>query len=177
MWSEFLPLDRMITVAELEAAAPQFGWRTVYSSGRTVPAEVAARLEALWHERTLAGEVPAPEAVLENVVLFEGSRQDVKTTRYERNPVARRRCLDHYGYTCGVCGFDFEQVYGDIGHEYAHVHHIEPLHVRGAEYQVDPIRDLRPVCANCHVMLHRSADPILTPDELRDQLAARSSRV
>jgi|tagenome__1003787_1003787.scaffolds.fasta_scaffold20693878_2 5-methylcytosine-specific restriction protein A len=174
LWSEFLPLDRMITVAELEAAAPEFGWRTVYASGRTVPDGTASRLEDMWRNRTLVGRVPTPSEILDNVILLEGSRQEVITTRYERNPEARRRCLEHYGYACRVCGFDFQAVYGDLGRGYAHVHHIEPLHTLGAEHEVDPVMDLRPVCANCHYMLHRSEDPILTPDELRDRL--RGSR-
>jgi len=33
------------------------------------------------------------------------------------------------------------------------------------EYEVDPINDLRPVCPNCHAMLHRKKPP-LTIEEL-----------
>jgi 5-methylcytosine-specific restriction protein A len=32
----------------------------------------------------------------------------VMQTRYERNIHALRGCLNHYGYSCKVCGFDFE---------------------------------------------------------------------
>ncbi|MDC9497701.1 MULTISPECIES: HNH endonuclease [unclassified Pseudoalteromonas] len=39
-----------------------------------------------------------------------------------------------------------------------HVHHIVPISDIGDEYQVDPIRDLRPVCPNCHAMLHRKGN-------------------
>lgn len=36
-------------------------------------------------------------------------------------------------------------------------------------YQVNPIVDLRPVCPNCHAMLHRTI-PALSVDELRQIL-------
>ncbi len=35
-----------------------------------------------------------------------------------------------------------------------------------AEYEVDPLRDLLPVCPNCHEMLHRNGN-IMLPDELK----------
>jgi hypothetical protein len=37
-------------------------------------------------------------------------------------------------------------------------------------YKVDPINDLRPVCPNCHAMIHRGTGPALTVDELGQQL-------
>ena len=48
--------------------------------------------------------------------------------------------------------------YGSLGDTFIHVHHIQPLSEAGAERDVDPINDLindlRPVCPNCHSMLH-----------------------
>lgn len=85
----------------------------------------------------------------------EGSRIQVVTNAYERNPDARRRCVSFYGYLCSVCGFDFEKVYGDLGKDFIHVHHLKPVSEIGEEYEIDPIQDLRPVCPNCHAMLHR----------------------
>ncbi len=35
------------------------------------------------------------------------------------------------------------------------MHHLKQLSEVGEEYEVDPIKDLRPVCPNCHSMLHR----------------------
>ncbi|MGH0218500.1 hypothetical protein NKY68_00240 [Sinorhizobium meliloti] len=46
------------------------------------------------------------------------------------------------------------------------------MHQCGGEYTVDPIKDLIPVCANCHAMLHRRSDP-LTVEELRAILVAQ----
>lgn len=96
---------------------------------------------------------------LENTVALwqEGAATETVVTTYERNPQARRDCLKIHGFDCAVCGFNFEQVWGEIGRNYIHVHHLEPLH-RG-ERLTDAHVDLRPVCPNCHAMLHRRQPP------------------
>ena len=68
-----------------------------------------------------------------------------------------------------MCGFNFEQTYGEIGEGYIHVHHIKPLSEIQEGYEVDPINDLLPVCPNCHAMLHKKTPPY-TPKELRKVL-------
>ena len=75
----------------------------------------------------------------------------------------------HYGYKCSVCDFDFEAVYGAIGEKYIHVHHVVPLAEIRKEYVLDPIKDLIPVCANCHAIIHRSR-PALTVEQLKQHL-------
>jgi predicted HNH restriction endonuclease len=65
-----------------------------------------------------------------------------------------------------VCDLDFEDRYGDMGKDFIHVHHLKELSSVGPGYEVDPIDDLRPVCPNCHAMLHKRR-PAFTPDELR----------
>ena len=82
----------------------------------------------------------------------------------------RTQCLDHFGYDCQICNFSFSECYGELGEEFCHVHHIEPLSQTGGEGNLDPIKDLIPVCPNCHAMLHRKTETI-TPDELREILA------
>lgn len=47
--------------------------------------------------------------------------------KYERDPVKRQDCLDHFGYRCQICNFSFKEVYGELGEDFCHVHHIEPL--------------------------------------------------
>lgn len=86
---------------------------------------------------------------------IEGAKTKVTVNKYERNPIARQRCIEHHGYSCSICAFNFQEVYGDIGNNFIHVHHIKPLHEIRDNYIVDPIKDLIPVCPNCHAMLHR----------------------
>jgi 5-methylcytosine-specific restriction protein A len=83
----------------------------------------------------------------------------ILVNRYERNAKARQACLAHYGHTCFGCGFNFQQFYGSLAAGYIHVHHLRPLSQLKARYQVDPIQDLRPVCANCHAVLHLRTPP------------------
>lgn len=110
-----------------------------------------------------------PEEICDNQLLREGAKKKIYVNRYERNPHARRLCIEHYGLNCTVCGFNFEKFYGKRGIDYIHVHHIIPLSKIKEEYKLDPIKDLKPVCANCHAMIHRTLTP-LTIDELRRTL-------
>jgi len=50
-------------------------------------------------------------------------------------------------------------MYGEVMAGFIQVHHLKPLARVGIDYQVDPIADLRPVCANCHAVLHRKEPP------------------
>jgi hypothetical protein len=78
----------------------------------------------------------------------EGAVYQVTVNAYERDPKARSACIEYYGPTCVVCGFRFGAVYGTLAEGFIHVHHVRPLSEIGEEYEVDPIEDLRPVCAN-----------------------------
>ncbi len=95
----------------------------------------------------------------------EGDARRVELNRYERNPLNRKLCLAAKGYECAICGFDFEKVYGKLGYHFIHVHHITPVSQVGSGYMINPMKDLIPVCPNCHAMLHRS-DPPLQPEQL-----------
>ena len=102
----------------------------------------------------------------------EGAKTQVMVNRYERHPEARRRCLDHFGYECQVCGLRFEERYGELGREFMQVHHKLPLSeiADPDNYTVNPLEDLVPVCPNCHAMLHRPAGTTLTVEELRRRM-------
>lgn len=100
----------------------------------------------------------------------EGAVQRVLVNAYERNPIARLACINHYGAICAACSFDFAHVYGSVGAGFIHVHHLAPLSSIGATYVVDPIRDLLPVCANCHAIIHRK-DPPYAIAEVQELIA------
>lgn len=91
--------------------------------------------------------------------LVEGASFVVQVNAFERNPVARRKCVEHYGARCVACGFDFSVVYGDWAAGYIHVHHLVPLAAIGHEYVINPIKDMRPVCPNCHAVIHMRQPP------------------
>ncbi|WMJ71641.1 HNH endonuclease [Cytophagaceae bacterium ABcell3] len=117
----------------------------------------------------LTGEEQLPEEISSNgdSVLTEGAKRSITVNAYERNSKARLMCIRHFGSTCQVCDFNFESVYGQIGKDYIHVHHLVKVADIGEEYEVNPITDLRPVCPNCHAMLHKK-EPPYSIDELKD---------
>ncbi len=108
-----------------------------------------------------------PEEVQDS--LYEGAKKQIVINSYERNPIARMKCINFYGAYCSVCNFSFENTYGSVGENYIHVHHIIPLSEINEEYEIDPLKHLRPVCPNCHAMIHRRK-PAYTIEEMREVL-------
>jgi len=102
----------------------------------------------------------------------EGAVRQVLVNVYERNPVARAKCIEHFGAECAVCGINFGRAYGLIAEGFIHVHHLRPLSTIRGEYVVDPVKDLRPVCPNCHAVLHLLDDPSRV-EELSKTVSAR----
>lgn len=95
----------------------------------------------------------------------DGKKITITQDKYERNPLNRELCLQANGCTCKICGFNFEKKYGNFGKGFIHVHHIHQLSLADAPVKIDPIKDLIPVCPNCHAMLHTSTPPLM-PEEL-----------
>ena len=84
---------------------------------------------------------------------LEGNKIRVAINRYERSLRAKNKCLKHYKRKCVICSFeDNASRYSDI--DIIEVHHLKPISEINEEYAVDPIKDLRPVCPNCHRALH-----------------------
>lgn len=110
-----------------------------------------------------------PDEITEEKEYEEGAKKRITINAYERDLSARKDCLKKYGYHCQVCNMKFEQVYGDIGKGFIHVHHKKPLAGMRSDYKVKPTTDLVPVCPNCHAMLHTS-NPPLGIEELEKRL-------
>ena len=118
-------------------------------------------------------EFQSPDEVVLTEELWEGHVKSVTVNAYERSREARFKCIAHHGLNCAVCGMNFEFVYGAIGAGYIHVHHLVSISSIGTQYAVDPVHDLRPVCANCHAMLHTSTPP-LSIEELKRNLTNKA---
>jgi hypothetical protein len=113
-----------------------------------------------------------PEEVESTGKYLEGAVKTITVNAYERNREARAKCIKHHGWACGVCGYDMAELYGTAGEGVIHVHHLRELSSLGKEYEVDPIKDLWPVCPNCHAILH-TASPAMTIPQLRKLLSSR----
>lgn len=147
------------------------------ASGQRVRPELVDEIQRRWDEHVpprlpLAGI--SGDLVETPNTFVEGEVQVTHATRYERNPKARLACIAAHGTSCMVCGMSFGEVYGPLGEGFIHIHHKDPLS-DGGKREVDPVRDLVPVCANCHAMLHRR-DPPLSVEELQRALAPRKQR-
>jgi 5-methylcytosine-specific restriction protein A len=134
---------------------------------------------ALWNDREVINlaELPQvaspgllPEEVIDPGAYIEGACRRISVNAYERDHMARTRCIEHYGAECFICGLNFGRVYGPAAEGYIHVHHVRPLSTVAGSYAVDPVADLRPVCPNCHAMIHLNGE-CLSIDEVRQMLA------
>lgn len=88
---------------------------------------------------------------------------------YKRSKEARRTCIKYYGCKCFICGFDFEKVYGNVGKGYIQVHHLKLISEAKDVYEIDPIKDLIPVCANCHSIIHLFSRPF-SPEDVKKMI-------
>lgn len=95
-----------------------------------------------------------PDEVDSTKIYKDGAVKKVTVNAYERNSRARRDCIKKYGSRCYICGFDFEQKYGSQAKGIIHVHHERPLSEIGGEYNLSAVDDLKPVCPNCHAVIH-----------------------
>ncbi|WP_277758109.1 hypothetical protein [Pseudomonas sp. A34-9] len=107
------------------------------------------------------------QGIIKEEIFEEGRRWDIKATAVERNPEARAACIEHYGSECFVCNFNFGRTYGDFGEGYIHVHHRIDISTRSERYKIDPVKDLVPLCPNCHAMVH-TLRPSMSVEELKD---------
>lgn len=130
-----------------------------------LPLHLAARLAAF---AKLPEETPAHGQYI------EGAVTQITVNAYERNPKARAACIAHWGCACQACGMTFEGRYGPQAAGYIHVHHLRPLAAVGAEYMLDPIQDLVPVCPNCHAVMHMRREEPYTVEDVRGILGLHS---
>ena len=159
-----------ITMRELDV--PPFSdmhWST-QMSGIEIPAHIAEPLENLWSKKNGADISSGIEELKVVSPITEGHADRVYVNRYERNPKARALCLARYGLRCAACNCLMQDVYGQSALGLIHVHHLCRLADVTREYIVNPERDLRPVCPNCHAVIH-SHDPPYSIEEVSVMVA------
>ncbi len=103
----------------------------------------------------------------------EGRPQLRYVTTYERNPIYRRQALAIHGPRCAACDVNMGERYGPYAEGLIHVHHLQPVSTYDRPKQIDPARDLVPVCPNCHAVIHRRKTATLSIPELRQMLGAQ----
>jgi hypothetical protein len=99
------------------------------------------------------------QVVLTNEKYVEGRIYDVTMRHRERSREARAACLAAYGFSCYVCGLNLRAQYVGLATEVIHVHHEEPLAGAPREREFDPVATMKPVCPNCHAVIHAREPP------------------
>jgi 5-methylcytosine-specific restriction protein A len=164
-----LPLGDQIASDVLAQATPGVPWGSVDVSGFAVAPAEEANIRALWGT---FGPAPGPDPTQPVPGTYPADAVTrAEVNRYERDPEARRACIAQHGINCAACGFSFEATYGDIGKDFIHVHHVVPVSQLGNDYQLDPLTDLVPLCANCHAMVHQGVGIPRSIVELRQIIA------
>lgn len=134
---------------------------TPQSSGVQIPDEITEELEAKWAAHV--GKTPlAVVATDAELAAVEGAERLSLVRHRKREQSLREAKVSGAKKTgngklkCEVprCSFDFESVYGELGRDYAQVHHLKPLGDRTTPSETK-LSDLAIVCANCHAMIHR----------------------
>lgn len=106
--------------------------------------------------------------------VMEGRKKGYYSTIYERKSKNRDKAIslckkeNNGKLLCDVCGFNFEDIYGERGKDFIEVHHNKPLYTKNKEEIINPKKDLTCLCSNCHSMIHRHKDNVLTIQQLKD---------
>jgi len=151
---EILPLDKL-----QDGSLASVNWATP-ASGIQIR-QGADELERLWAE--LVGFYESLGSGAEAVGAVEGELRVALTRHRARESwlrdvkIAEAKSANAGRLPCEVCGFDFLEAYGEIGRDYAQIHHLKPLGGR-ASPSLTRLDDLAVVCANCHVMIHRGGE-------------------
>lgn len=124
----------------------------------------------------LPNRLPLDAVAVDAADLYDEGRTFLREHQArERNPKLRADARMYWRQrmggklACCVCGFEFEEKYKDLGTDFIEMHHEKPLS-RSRGQSRSRVTDLVPVCSNCHRMLHRRREPILTTARLRRTL-------
>ena len=124
-------------------------------------------MDELWNEFISTNNKIVKQTENDHLISYnEGKTYNVIQTRYERSVKAREKCIEEYGLNCFACELNLEDIYGEIGKDYIQVHHLNPFANNKGEHETNPIIDLRPLCPNCHAMIHRK-NPPFTIEEMK----------
>lgn len=159
---------RMDLSVEDIALEPRFRHLFTDAELETARSRLEPIADSAWPKRRDPSEL---DENLDESVHLEGATQRRLVISYERNPKARAACLKAHGYACAACGLVLADQYGEIAEGFVHVHHKRPLGTLKQTYRVDPIKDLVPLCPNCHAIVHRR-DPPLDVEQLRAILSS-----
>lgn len=109
-----------------------------------------------------------------DLVIEEGFTRIVQNTERSRSRKLVQMARAHYAVGnkvyCTACAFNFEDFYGEVGRGFIEIHHLRPIFAYEGSLQQDletALENVRPLCANCHRMVHRKRNSIMEIGRLR----------
>ncbi len=114
------------------------------------------------------------EKDFKELVIEEGSielksiRQRKRSQKLREEKIKEIKEKNDGKVACVVCDFDFSETYDGHGEGYIEIHHLEPVSLGQTNQSLaEALRKVVPLCSNCHRMVHRDKDNLLTPEALR----------
>lgn len=99
----------------------------------------------------------------------EGALARVLVNRYERDLKAKKACIKQHGRQCKGCKINFKNFYGNDIPEIIHIHHVRPLSRYANKKMTDVVKDLIPLCPNCHAVVH-STKKLMSLNDLQKRV-------
>jgi hypothetical protein len=170
-------------LADLAAKYPAFSGRIFRQTSENIfdSASVQQDRWSLAFEYK-AGDAEADMLTFSDILLFllfflfpyqtigeeEGAVKDGISSSLERSRFNRALCLAFHGYDCTACGLNMRETYRGLKNDFVHVHHLNPVAAAGIT-KPDPIRDMVPLCPNCHAVAHLK-NPPYTVQEIKQMI-------
>lgn len=114
-----------------------------------------------------------------NLVIEEGFTKfsQIKTKIRSRKlvSIAKKHYSQNGKLYCSACNFNFENFYGEIGNGFIEIHHLNPIFAREESFEQsinEALNGVVPVCANCHRIIHRKNDQLLSILSLQELIRA-----
>ncbi len=137
--SIFDELTRWLFPAKLNGLAKIFLFRGDETGASLVNSDVAA--------------TPNDDDVYE--LLYQENILVQRTVTHRgRSASVRDLCIDFWKAVCWVCEANFELDYGPAYKGVIEVHHLKPLSSDDEARRINPVKDCRPLCPNCHRLAH-----------------------
>lgn len=132
---------------------------------------IRVKTKLLLEERYRDAENKTDDDILDIRTKTEGGLKVIISTKAERDGSLRKDAIRIHGTKCKVCDFDFNKTYGKWANDYIEVHHMKPIsNAKEIKVDTNPSTDLTVVCSNCHRMIHKKRDIVLTIAELKKKL-------
>ncbi len=111
----------------------------------------------------------------EGMVEVKNVKQRSRSQKLREEKIRQIKENNNGKIACEVCGFDFSEKYDGTGEGFIEIHHLEPVSLgRTSQELSEALNKVIPLCSNCHRMIHRNKNNILTPEELKKIILEQS---